>query len=323
MIDFRFPASTRRPETVVRRLAQQRGEWTPDALRQLAEFLATHDARDELVRSICEWPQGMLVEFLQVTWNHSRYEIQNLAEGILICHGSTGLVRWLEEIHTKPGGARWLVDVLTNVHDDDATRLLLGCLDHPEVSIRRRAADGLASHRGSLDTRAFIRFLAQPLVHISAVPDPTTLVRALHRIADPALEPEFGKDAARRAERVLINSVRHEKRAAVRGDAIAALGEIGSRTAVHCLVDMLSRHERAFHREVVIALRKIHPDRALIALLGLLQSQDPIIREEAANALGEIHIWPYDPLPVALSWRPRGLHAYEREREQRLGNLPR
>ena len=38
---------------------------------------------------------------------------------------------------------------------------------------------------------------------------------------------------------------------------MAALGEIGSRAAVRCLVDMLSREDESFHRDVVIALRKI------------------------------------------------------------------
>lgn len=215
-------------------------------------------------------------------------ECLELAEQILVQRGLSGLHGWVEETLRDDLGARWLVDVLGDLHEEDSSRLLISLLDHPQDSIRRRASDGLASHRGRIDGRRLIRYLAEPLVRGLDEPNPFAAIHALHRLANPALEPDFGKDAARRAERVLINCVRHEKRWQLRGDAIAALGEIGSRAGVRCLVDMLHREESALHREVVIALRKIHPDRALIALISLLQSPDPIIREEAANALGEI-----------------------------------
>ncbi len=255
----------------------------------VADFLlARPDGVEELLEELCAWDEREIDALLAAAWRSRSAEGRELAALILQRRGTTGLVYRIEEIMEDDGGARWLVDVLAEVEDDESTRLLLRLLDHPDFSIRQRAADGIAAHRASLELSDFIRHLARPLVKGLAHPDPHQVVRALHRIADPALLPDFGRNTARRAERVLINCVRHEWRSSVRGDAVAALGEIGSRAAVRCLVDMLSREDESFHRDVVIALRKIRPENALIALLGLLQSKDPIIREEAANALGAI-----------------------------------
>ncbi len=264
-------------------------EIDPSAFAAVSEFLlARREGMEELLHELCGWSDRELDAFLGAAWRSESDEAREIAALVLQRRGSFGLVYRIEEILGQSGGARWMVDVLGDVQDDESTRLLIQLLDHRDFSIRQRAADGIASHRSTLEPRAFIRHLARPLVKALAHPEPHAVVRALHRIADPALLPDFGRDAARRAERVLINCVRHESRSSVRGDAVAALGEIGSRAAVRCLVDMLSRKDESFHRDVVIALRKIRPENALVALLGLLQSPDPIIREEAAHALGSI-----------------------------------
>ena len=287
MIDFRrtLPA-----DPLDRMIAElRRSEDTTRACAGLLQYMGRHrvDQRN-VVAKLCRFKDEALARVMDALVASRQPEGAACAEAILAERGCRGLQPWIDTIGQDAYGVRWLVDALAEVADPDATRVLLGLLDHAEASIRGRAADGLAGHRGNLDVRAFVRFLAEPLVKGSAQPDPLRSIRALHRLADPVLEPDFGQDAARRAERVLINCVRHETRTVVRGDAIAALGEIGSRRAVGCLVDALHRDDERFHREVVIALRKIHPDRALIALLGLLHSRDPIIREEAANALGAI-----------------------------------
>jgi len=258
-------------------------------LVRILEYMSLRQVdQRELVMRFCRQDDAAVGALLDSCLATRRSDALALGEAVLVERGLEGLDAWIESALRRPRGSRWLVDALGEVADPHATRILLRLLDHPEASLRRRAADGLAGHRGHLDLRAFVRMLAEPLVRGQSRPDPFSAVRALHRLADPALEPDFGTDAAKRAERVLINCVRHETRGGVRGDAIAALGEIGSRRAVGCLVDALHREDEHHHRDVVIALRKIHPDRALIALLGLLQSRDPIIREEAANALGEI-----------------------------------
>jgi HEAT repeat protein len=260
-----------------------------DDFRHIADYLlARQRGEEELLLELSSWEDRELEAFLSACWRSGAYEALSLAGSLLGRRGTVGLTHWLESVLADEGGARWLVDVLAEVYDDDSTRLLIRLLDHPVLSIRRRAGDGLSSHRGTLDLRSFLRHLAFPLVNSLSHPDPLAAVRALHRIADPALPPDFGRDAAQRAERILIQCVRHERRSPVRGDAVAALGELGSRRAVHCLVDLLGREERGLHRDVVIALRKIRPEKAVLALLQLLQSPDPMIREEAANALGEI-----------------------------------
>jgi HEAT repeat protein len=261
----------------------------PDTYRLLADFLLSRGGLyEEVVTELCAWPDAQLAQFLDGCLQSGVSEASGLAEAVLTRRGLSGLLPWAERLLRSESGQRWLVDVLGEVRDDFSTRLLIEFMDHPLSGIRKRAADGLAAHRGNLEPRGLVRFLAEPLVSGLSHPDPLRAVRALHRIADSSLEPDFGRDAAQRAERVLINCVVHERRPAVRGDAIAALGELGSRNAVRCLVDLLSREDEIFHRDVVIALRKIRPERALVALLGLLRSRDPIIREEAANALGEI-----------------------------------
>jgi HEAT repeat protein len=289
MIDFRFSPRPETSEAFLQRLQADVSEGKVDAFRWLSEFLLSREGLEEdLILELARWSEPDLASFLDGCWKSGVGEALALAEAVLARRGVSDMVPWMEERMHDAGACRWLVDVLANVQDDESTRLLIDLLDHPDLSIRRRAGDGLAGHRSTLDVRAFIRFLSQPLARGHERPDPLLIVRALHRIADASLEPDFGRDAAGRAERVLINCVRNERRIHVRGDAIAALGEVGSRPAVRCLVDMLGQSDREFHREVVIALRKIHPDRAFIALLGLLKSEDPIIREEAANALGEI-----------------------------------
>lgn len=289
MIDFR---RTPLPDPLDRMVEQIRTASDDDrggVLVRALEYMSLRDVdQRELVARLCRMDGSDVATFLDTCLDTKRSDALALAEGVLAERGLAGLEAWIDATLRRPRGARWLVDALSDVADPHATRVLLGLLDHGQSSLRRRAADGLAGHRGHLDLRAFVRFLAEPLTRGVMSPDPFAAVRALHRLADPALEPDFGQDAAKRAERVLINCVRHETRGGVRGDAIAALGEIGSRRAVGCLVDALHREDEHHHRDVVIALRKIHPDRALIALLGLLQSRDPIIREEAANALGEI-----------------------------------
>lgn len=249
---------------------------------------AAAQQQEEALLALVALPDARLAGLLEQLWSRGGNDGRELCALVLGRRGAAGLSRFTGPLLRDDLGCRWLVDVLADVPDEEATRLLLVLLDHPAQGLRRRAADGLASHRSWLDHRGFVRELATPLAKGLEWPPPLQAVRCLHRIADPALEPDFGRDAARRAERVLVNCVRHEQRPAPRGDAIAALGEIGSRNAVRCLVDMLSRSDEHFHRDVVVALRKIRPERAMVALLGLLRSRDPIIREEAANALGEI-----------------------------------
>lgn len=260
-----------------------------EVYRALADALHAGPAlAEEVLMSLCSWSDHELEGFLDGAWESDVPEARDVAAAVLQRRGLTGLMPFVDRIRGDDEGTRWLVDVLAEVRDDTATRLLIGLMDYPSNSIVKRAADGLAAHRSHVEGRSFVRELAIPLVQGLTHPDPHGAVRALQRLADASLEPDFGRDTAKRAERVLINCVMYEKRPAVRGDAIAALGDLGSRAAVRCLVDMLHRDDSSFHRDVVIALRKIRPDRALMALLGLLQSRDPIIREEAANALGEI-----------------------------------
>ena len=291
MIDFGRRPKRGQVEDFLRRLRLSVFDGAPaaDVYRVLSGALHGEPARAEhVLTTLCLWSDRELAAFLDAAWDSEIPEARDVATVVLQRRGLTGLLRFVDRLCQDGEGTRWLVDVLAEVRDDESTRLLLGFMDHPNSSIVKRAADGLAGHRAHVDGRAFVRELARPLVGRLSHPDPFAAVRAMHRLADPSLEPDFGSDTARRAERVLINCVMYERRPAVRGDAIAALGDLGSRAAVRCLVDMLHRDDASFHRDVVIALRKIRPDRALIALLGLLQSRDPIIREEAANALGEI-----------------------------------
>lgn len=291
MIDFGRKPLRGQVEGFLDRTRRALGETPPaaDVYRALADALYAGPAlAEEVLSTLCAWSDPELEAFLDGAWESEVPEALDLAASLMQRRGLTGLGPFVERLRHDDEGNRWLVDVLAEVRDDDATRLLIALMDHPSTSIVKRAADGLASHRASLDGRAFVRELARPLVGNLSHPDPFAAVRALQRLADASLEPDFGGDVARRAERVLVNCVMYERRPAVRGDAIAALGDLGSRSAVRCLVDMLHRDNESFHHDVVIALRKIRPDRALIALLGLLQSRDPIIREEAANALGEI-----------------------------------
>ena len=289
MIDFEQRGILRSAQRFLGPFKRPAEEISVRDFQAVVDFLLAHSGGTEaLLNELCSWEDRELDSFLGASWRSGVPEARELAAQLLMRRGCVGLVFRLEEILRDEDGARWLTEVLSEVDDDESTRLLIQMLDHGELEVRRAASRGLYQHRTRLDAREFVRHLARPLVQQLAHPQLNASVRCLHRIADRALEPDFGKDAARRAERVLINCVRHETRASVRGDAVAALGEIGSKSAVRCLVDMLAREDASFHREVVIALRKIHPQRALMALLGLLQSRDPIIREEAANALGAI-----------------------------------
>ena len=291
MIDFRRKTTRGQVRGFLGRVRTTLHDAAPsgDMYRILADALHADPAiAEQTLTDLCLWNDEDLVVFLEGAWDSEIPEATDVAAAVLQRRGLTGLLPWIERLLREESGARWLVDVLGEVYDDDSTRLLIGLMDHGSSSIRKRAADALASKRSRIDGRAFVRFLTFPLVHTLTHPSPLQAVRALHRLADPALEPDLGRDVARRAERALVNCVVHERRPSVRGDAIAALGDLGSRAAVRCLVDMLHRDDSTFHRDVVIALRKIRPDRALIALLGLLRSSDPIIREEAASALGEI-----------------------------------
>jgi HEAT repeat protein len=290
MIDFGRRPSRHQVARFVERLRPPHGAGLrAEHYRDLADLLQSDGgAGEDLLTALCTWPDAELLPFLEAAHDTGLAEARDLVEAILQRRGLVGLLPWIERLLQDTDATRWLVDVLAGVLDDNATRILVGLMDHPSLSIRKRAADGLAGHRANLDVRDFVRFVAEPLTGQLSWPDPLAAVRALQRLADPSLEPDFGPEAARRAERVLINCVVLERRPQVRGDAIAALGDLGSRASVRCLVDMLHREDESFHHDVVIALRKIRPDRALIALLGLLQSRDPIIREEAANALGEI-----------------------------------
>ena len=287
MIDFRFHQA---PLPVRSFAAQFEHEVLPESAYALLveRWRARPGERPNLVAELGRFDDESMMRLLDGLLRTREPESLELTEALLVERELHGLAAWLDRQLSDELRLRWWVDILGELPDPIAARLLLRCLEHPLQSTRRQAADALLSYRSRGDGRALVRHLAEPLVRRLAQPDPLVAVRALQRLADPALEPDFGRDIARRAERVLVNCVRHDPRDDVRGDAIAALGEIGSRTAVRCLVDMLHRDESRFHREVVIALRKIHPDRALMALLSLLRSSDPIVREEAASALGEI-----------------------------------
>lgn len=258
-------------------------------LRRLGELLHSDPGtNEELVIELCRLPDDRLAAFCEIAFTSGVPEATDVVEAVILRRGLVGLLHFAEARAQEDRPALWLADLLAEVRDDEATRILLELLDHHASSVRSRAAEGLRAHRSSVDARALVRQIAAPLVREVAHPDPFRAVRSMHRLADPSLEPDFGRDCARRAERVLINCVVHERRQAVRGDAIAALGDLGSRAAVRCLVEALNREDQGLHRDVVIALRKIRPERALIALLGLLRSRDPVVREEAAAALGEI-----------------------------------
>jgi HEAT repeat protein len=269
----------------------ERGNLAPSAadFRYLADALHGEPMLAEQVTlALCHLSDPDLRRFCEEALSSGVAEATDLVEVVLSRRGLSGLTGFVEGVLPDHGRALWVADLLAEVRDDESTRILLRLLDHPSAAVRSRAAEGLRAHRSTIDPRALVRELATPLVRGLDQPDPLEAIRALQRLAEPLLEPDFGRDCARRAERVLINCVVHEKRQQVRGDAIAALGDLGSRAAVRCLVEALNREDQGLHQDVVIALRKIRPERALLALLGLLRSKDPVVREEAAAALGEI-----------------------------------
>lgn len=289
MVDF---ARNRQPHdgsTLLRQL--ERGQLVPGPgdFRQLADALHGDPALAEaLTLTLCRMGDTELDRFCEDALHSGVAEATDLVEAVLMRRGLTGLLPLVERIQRDGSRVLWFADLLAEVRDDHSTGILLGLLDHSSAAVRARAAEGLRAHRSTVDARALVRELALPLVRELDDPDPLQAIRSLQRLAEPSLEPDFGRDCARRAERVLINCVVHERRQTVRGDAIAALGDLGSRAAVRCLVEALNREDQGLHQDVVIALRKIRPERALLALLSLLRSKDPIVREEAASALGEI-----------------------------------
>lgn len=274
---------------LVRRLESGRLSPTAADFRFLADALHGEPAlAEEVTLALCRMSDPELESFCEGALLSGIAEAADLVEAVLMRRGLTGLLPLVERMTADGSRVLWFADLLAEIRDDHSTRILLRLLDHSSSAVRARAAEGLRAHRSTIDARALVRELATPLVRSLDDPDPLQAIRSLQRLAEPSLEPDFGRDCARRAERVLINCVVHERRQAVRGDAIAALGDLGSRAAVRCLVEALNREDEGLHQDVVIALRKIRPERALLALLGLLRSKDPVVREEAAAALGEI-----------------------------------
>lgn len=289
MVDFVRNRQARSAEEFLERLVDDGFSPSASILGHVADLLHLHPASAEtIITGLCRLEDVQLVTFCEGAFNSGVAEATDLVEAVLMRRGLVGIEEFIRARRTDDRQCLWLADLLAEVRDDESTRILLELLDHQSAAVRSRAAEGLRAHRPTVDPRALVRQLAFPLVRGLDRPDPFSAVRALQRLAEPLLEPDFGRDCARRAERVLINCVTHERRQPVRGDAIAALGDLGSRAAVRCLVDALHREDEGLHQEVVIALRKIRPERALLALLSLLRSRDPVVREEAAAALGEI-----------------------------------
>jgi len=289
MIDFLHQRHDGSLDDFLGLLAEDRFVPTTQDFRRLADLLhSAPSINEELVMALCRLADQRLCSFCDSALNCGVPEATDLVEAVLMRRGLVGLLPFVEPRIEEDRNVLWLADLLAEVSDDDSTRILLRLLDHHSAGVRSRAAEGLRAHRSSVDARGLVRSLAFPLVQELSWPSPFRAIRALQRLAEPALEPDFGRDCSRRAERVLINCVIHERRQAIRGDAIAALGDLGSRAAVRCLVEALHREDEGLHQDVVIALRKIRPERALLALLSLLRSKDPVVREEAAAALGAI-----------------------------------
>jgi HEAT repeat protein len=239
-------------------LAEDRFVPTSQDFGRLADLLhAAPSTNEELVMALCRLPDPQLCTFCEAALRCEVPEATDLVEAVLMRRGLVGLLAFVEPIIEEDRNVLWLADLLAEVCDDDSTRILLRLLDHHSAGVRSRAAEGLRAHRSSVDPRGLVRSLAMPLVRELSRPDPFQAIRALQRLAEPALEPDFGRGCSRRAERVLINCVIHERRQNIRGDAIAALGDLGSRDAVRCLVEALHREDQGLHQEVVIALRQL------------------------------------------------------------------
>jgi hypothetical protein len=95
---------------------------------------------------------------------------------------------------------------------------------------------------------------------------------------------EIGSDQATEALIIALN----DKVSFVGGDAVEALGEIGSDKATEALIIALNDEDGDVRSRAAEALGKIGSDKATEALITALNDEDSIVRWNAADALGQI-----------------------------------
>jgi HEAT repeat protein len=110
----------------------------------------------------------------------------------------------------------------------------------------------------------------------------------------------LGKNRVLEAVPALIETLKNDKDGYVRGKAAAALGNIGSESAVSALVEGIFDEDLYTSAQTVEALGKIGTELAVKGLLTALQHPDSQVRGEAVFALGEVGDRGIDGIAAAL-----------------------
>ncbi len=115
-------------------------------------------------------------------------------------------------------------------------------------------------------------------------PRPPAELRHARLLAVSALAAEGGEEATR----ALVAAALNDADAAVRREAVHALGEVAGETGIATLEQALMDADRGVRESAAAAFADIGTERAAQALGAALSDADPSLREEAVDALGDI-----------------------------------
>jgi HEAT repeat protein len=197
-----------------------------------------------------------------------------------------------------PGTAGAACTLLARLGDRRATWPMVQALGMPQAQVRRQCAAALGQLRDTRAQRALLDLLGDPDVTVRQ-----QSLEALVRVADGSSGPVLAPLASLAESETLVVPVLRgpaavaavpvlarlasEGDAAVRDEAVAALGRIGGVDAARALSDLLSTDRGAIGLQVADALARIGPEHGLEPLLRAARAGEPH-RVEALRGLGEM-----------------------------------
>ena len=160
--------------------------------------------------------------------------------------------------------------------------------------------EGLLSDRSNKDAALWAVWALGEIASQGAI---AALLKALkHREQDVRWRAAtaLGKNRVLEVVPALIDTLKNDRDGYVRGKAAAALGNIGSESAVSALVEGIADEDLYTSEQTVEALGKIGNELAVKGLLTALQHSNSQVRGSAVFALGEVGDRGIDGIVAAL-----------------------
>ena len=262
------------------------------AIDALVKLINRPNLRYKAIRALTNFNIQRVVDSLLVLLDDPDIEMQRKIVDTLGEIGNNQAIDPLVKRLNRPELRREAIQALTNFRAEQVVEPLIGLLDDPDIEVQCKAVDALGKIGGNQAIDALVKTLDRPELRREAIQTLTNIrtkqvvETLIGLLDDPDIEVQrkavdaLGKIGDNRSIDALVKTL---DRPELRWDAIQALTNIRSEQVVEPLIGLLDDPDIEVQRKAVDALGRIRNNRAIEALLEIVNR--PEIRREIIQAL--------------------------------------